>query len=696
MDKIKTVKIKNEDGSVSEETYTISVDARNVDMDNGKDLQDTIGTINVDIDGNISRQLKYLNENVNNLNIDIKKKAYFFNTIADMKNADLKIGDYVCTLGYYIANDGGAGEYQIISGNYIDDGGIYHQLNNNLFAKLIANEEINVKQFGAYGDKNHDDTEAIQKAFTYSKSILLTSSTNPIITFEEGTYLVSNTLNLALGVRLYLKGTVVILSSVDNGVTLWLNSADILYTAGQMLYEKKQRPLKLGSLIDGPGVLSFNKTNNYADVPYTSNNNSIAIQIGSNSHLDNISTISLTEISNINVYGFKIGIYITGVDTYINKFNNCSVLFCDTDILYGCANGYNSGENMTFERCIFANSYTAFKTQGVIDLGVSFNFNNCSFDYNAGNFFIEGTNNYIISLNCFNCHTEGVGETSTFTPYNSLQENYDYILFVKDVTNRRNVIMKWIGGYFTVGANSSGFIFGSNTQVLDTQTLANARPIKILLHTEARISSAYGAKIPIMGDSTCDIDYDYVQQYSENVSIPCVVDKLFAIKSLVISSSDITYYLTSPTNLNSLIQAGITPSWDFVSGDFITYKATGGLIQPYHYLLIHSTSTNTVTLHFKADAKKFLYGGFMIDSNNNISSVTSTIKFYNKDNDLLITSYSNTTTYANLNNYDNYKGMTYNMETPYSSDYAIFSITFNLNQATATDINLRGILGYYK
>jgi ribonuclease BN (tRNA processing enzyme) len=57
MDKIKTVKIKNPDGSVSEESYTISVDARNVDMDNGKDLQDTIGTIDIDTDGNIAEQL---------------------------------------------------------------------------------------------------------------------------------------------------------------------------------------------------------------------------------------------------------------------------------------------------------------------------------------------------------------------------------------------------------------------------------------------------------------------------------------------------------------------------------------------------------------------------------------------------------------------------------------------------------------
>ena len=62
MDKIKTVKIKNPDGSVSEETYTISVDAKDVDMANGKDLQDTIGDINIDRDGSIAEQLKNIIE----------------------------------------------------------------------------------------------------------------------------------------------------------------------------------------------------------------------------------------------------------------------------------------------------------------------------------------------------------------------------------------------------------------------------------------------------------------------------------------------------------------------------------------------------------------------------------------------------------------------------------------------------------
>ena len=60
MDKIKTVKIKNEDGTVSQESYYISADARNIDMANGKNVQETIGTIDVDNDGSIAEQLAEL------------------------------------------------------------------------------------------------------------------------------------------------------------------------------------------------------------------------------------------------------------------------------------------------------------------------------------------------------------------------------------------------------------------------------------------------------------------------------------------------------------------------------------------------------------------------------------------------------------------------------------------------------------
>lgn len=170
MNKVKTIKVKNEDGSVSEESYAIAADALNIDMVNGKNVQETIGTIDVDKDGDIAAQLnkkinksdiidnldssdnnkvlsakqgKVLNEAVAAANSDIKKKIYYFNTVADMKAADLHAGDTCQTLGYYEANDGGVGLYKIVNDNNLinSENGIIN-LNNGLKAKLIKDLSI--------------------------------------------------------------------------------------------------------------------------------------------------------------------------------------------------------------------------------------------------------------------------------------------------------------------------------------------------------------------------------------------------------------------------------------------------------------------------------------------------------------------------------------------------------------------------
>lgn len=67
MNKVKTIKVKNEDGSVSEESYAIAADALNIDMVNGKNVQETIGTIDVDKDGDIATQLKNIIERLKTL-----------------------------------------------------------------------------------------------------------------------------------------------------------------------------------------------------------------------------------------------------------------------------------------------------------------------------------------------------------------------------------------------------------------------------------------------------------------------------------------------------------------------------------------------------------------------------------------------------------------------------------------------------
>ena len=71
MNKIKTVKIKNEDGTIDQESYSISADARNIDMTNGKNVQETIGTIDVDENGSIAEQLNNIDTNKINIS-DIK------------------------------------------------------------------------------------------------------------------------------------------------------------------------------------------------------------------------------------------------------------------------------------------------------------------------------------------------------------------------------------------------------------------------------------------------------------------------------------------------------------------------------------------------------------------------------------------------------------------------------------------------
>lgn len=215
MDKIKTVKIKNPNGSVSEETYTIAVDAKNVDMENGKDLQDTIGTIDIDNDGDISNQLKNLKNNKINMtdiidNLDsssntkvlsakqgkvlgdavtilktesAKKKPYYYNSVADMKaDKKLKVGDMAVTLGYYETNDGGGATYKVTLEKSEND--YQEELNNQLFTTLIIDDIANIKKFGAKpNDNTFNNTEIIQYCLNNYNNIFIPEGnfyTNPL------------------------------------------------------------------------------------------------------------------------------------------------------------------------------------------------------------------------------------------------------------------------------------------------------------------------------------------------------------------------------------------------------------------------------------------------------------------------------------------------------------------------------------
>lgn len=125
-------------------------------------------------------------KDVHELREDIGDFIYGFNTVADMKNAaNLSSGDIVRTLGYYAKDDNGGAYYKISS---TQPSGHYETLGNMLYAELITDGFLNVKQFGAYGDDTHNDTNAITEA--------LSNGENSTVYFPAGTYIVTSTLTI--------------------------------------------------------------------------------------------------------------------------------------------------------------------------------------------------------------------------------------------------------------------------------------------------------------------------------------------------------------------------------------------------------------------------------------------------------------------------------------------------------------------
>ena len=90
-----------------------------------------------------------------------------YSSVDDMKNdTSLAARKIVQTAGYYNKTLGGGAYYDIVSTTSLSvDNAKCIQLDNGLYAELHAiNDTVSVNQFGAYGDGEHDDANAIQVA----------------------------------------------------------------------------------------------------------------------------------------------------------------------------------------------------------------------------------------------------------------------------------------------------------------------------------------------------------------------------------------------------------------------------------------------------------------------------------------------------------------------------------------------------
>ena len=214
MSVLRRVKLRTPDGIESIE-YPLGVDAENVEVANGENLSQRLVRIDEDLEKNeedIAAVSELAGRNKQNIganevridalerrSVSIEQKPYYFNTVADMKAyQELVEGDMVITLGYHEVNDGGQGLYEIVNDNtLISDDGSIHNLSNGLKAKLIVDNEINVKQFGVYGDGEHDDTRQLQNII----------DNFDIIFFPNGNYLISSPIILSDNNRIiYIKG----------------------------------------------------------------------------------------------------------------------------------------------------------------------------------------------------------------------------------------------------------------------------------------------------------------------------------------------------------------------------------------------------------------------------------------------------------------------------------------------------------
>lgn len=184
MSVLRRVKLRTPDGIESIE-YPLGVDAENVEVANGENLSQRLARIDEDLENN-EEDIAAVNEiagtNRQNIgaaevridalerrSISLDKKPYYFNTVADMKAYQgLKVGDMAITLGYYEANDGGAAEYQIVQGAYVNNNKTVIKLSSNeTFALFITPKQLNTVMFGDTNNSTQNDSAFLQFVFDY-------------------------------------------------------------------------------------------------------------------------------------------------------------------------------------------------------------------------------------------------------------------------------------------------------------------------------------------------------------------------------------------------------------------------------------------------------------------------------------------------------------------------------------------------
>ena len=295
----------------------------------------------------------------------------------------------------------------------------------------LTSRGINVKWFGAMGDGTTDDSTAFKNALDFIKNNYYQCK----LIIPSGNYVISETLIIPPYITIVPIGIVKIISNItQHDIPLfWIRWRDDVLDVATSKREFPSQEWQ-GTLIDDTqGKLSF----------YGSDKQGTAIEIGDRDKNDDASNkwlnVARSSINGVNIANFEVGIMLNPVNVFLMNFyrNNIqknSIAVKIGDISRKAHGAINSGENMVFTNCIFANCDTAFDLEyGGFDLS----FNSSAFDFNGTIFKCGPYPNSRILVSSGNIEGNNViydGPSSNSTTWKDTLTISNAVIFIPDVS----------------------------------------------------------------------------------------------------------------------------------------------------------------------------------------------------------------------------------------------------------------------
>lgn len=313
-----------------------------------------------------------------------------FSNIEEMKNDTVvKEGYILVTKGFYTDGDGGGAEYLVVNntGDAVVDELSVITLQNNLYAKLIIKDYINIKWFGAYIDGVHDDSVAFNKCTEFlqrtKKEVeqIQALAVKTKVVIPHGVMKISSTIKIDINVMsLDGNGSVILADGLeDNSYAIWVNN----WTAKDGYATYANIISQVGNFIL-TGTNRFDTVNGFLMGTKEAQEGSAVIGYGG-------ARVRMERIMIQNLYTS-----ITwGSNQYLDSWHNISVNHCHVG-LDNLSSPFNTGENINFHNSVF------FGNDKMYNTSLTMLFNNCSFDYNT-----QWFNPPVLRAWLTECHIEG-------------------------------------------------------------------------------------------------------------------------------------------------------------------------------------------------------------------------------------------------------------------------------------------------